>query len=158
MRSERAARDAAKALVTLPVPEVIVEVVNDERSSVMLDTDEVQFFSCCIDTVQRHHDMRWATMTKMIDNKELMMIDVKMKLTDSMVGNRLGDELRMSLMKMMDKIEKWNDELGLMMKEQRASNPIVGRVLKHAAHSMGSTVARNLTGNLKNATRILWLG
>jgi len=50
MRRERAARDAAEeALVTLPVPEVIVEVRNDEHSSVMLDTGEVPFFSCCVD-------------------------------------------------------------------------------------------------------------
>jgi hypothetical protein len=74
--------------------------------------------------------MRWVTITKMI-------VDVKMKLVDSMVGNGLGDKLRMSVMKMMDNIEKWNDELGLMMKEQRVSNPIVGRVLKHAACSIG---------------------
>jgi hypothetical protein len=44
------------------------------------------------------------------------------------------------------------------MKEQRISNPIVGRLLKHAACSMGLTVvASNPTGNLKNTTRILWL-
>ena len=66
-----------------------------------------------------------------------MIVDVKMKLVDSMVGNGLGDKLRMSVMKMMDNIEKWNDELGLMMKEKRVSNPIVGRVLKHAARSIG---------------------
>ena len=45
-----------------------------------------------------------------------MIVDVKMKLVDSMVGNGLGDKLRMSVMKMMDNIEKWNDELGLMTK------------------------------------------
>ena len=64
------------------------------------------------DAVQSHHDMRWATITKMCDTEQKM-IDVKMKLADSMVGNILGDELRMSVMKMMDKIEKWNDDLGL---------------------------------------------
>jgi hypothetical protein len=54
-------------------------------------------------------------------------------------------------MKMMDNIEKWNEDLGLMMKEQRVSNPIVGRVLEHAACSMGLTVvATNPTENLKN--------
>ena len=50
MRRERAARDAAQALVivTQPVPpEVIVEKGNDERSSVI--TEEVTFFSCCVD-------------------------------------------------------------------------------------------------------------
>ena len=50
MRRERAARDAAQALITQPVPpEVIVEKGNDERSSVMLVTEEVTFFSCCVD-------------------------------------------------------------------------------------------------------------
>jgi hypothetical protein len=50
MRRDRTVRDAAEALVTLPVPEVIVEVGTDERSSVMLDTPgEVSFFSCCVD-------------------------------------------------------------------------------------------------------------
>ena len=49
MRRDCAARDAAEALVTLPVPEVIVKVGNDDRSSVMLDMGEVSFFSCCID-------------------------------------------------------------------------------------------------------------
>jgi hypothetical protein len=49
MRRECAARDAAEALVTLPVPEVIVEVGNNEHSSVMLNTGEVPFFSCCVD-------------------------------------------------------------------------------------------------------------
>ena len=49
MRRDRTARDAAEALVTLPVPEVIVEVGTDEHSSVMIDTlGEVSFFSCCI--------------------------------------------------------------------------------------------------------------
>ena len=57
------------------------------------------------DAVQRHHDMRWATITKMIDTEQKM-VDAKMKLADSMVGNGLGDELRMTVMKMMDKIEK----------------------------------------------------
>ena len=49
MRRDCAARDAAEALITLPVPEVIVKVGNDDRSSVMLDMGEVSFFSCCID-------------------------------------------------------------------------------------------------------------
>jgi len=58
--------------------------------------------------VQRHHDMRWATITKM-KNTTQKMIDVNMKLADSMVGNGMGDELRMSILKMMEKIEKWNE-------------------------------------------------
>jgi hypothetical protein len=92
------------------------------------------------DAVQRHRDMRWATITKMIDTTQKM-IDVKMNLADSMVGNgRMGDDLRMSVLKMMEKIEKWNEELELMMAEKRESNPIVGRVLEHAAHSMGLTL------------------
>jgi len=63
------------------------------------------------DVPQRHQDMYWATITKMID-MEQKMVDVKMKLAaDSMVGNGLGNELRMFVMKMMDKIEKWNDDL-----------------------------------------------
>ena len=57
------------------------------------------------DAVQHHHGMRWATITNMIDTEQKM-VDVKMKLADSMVGNGLGDELRMTVMKMMDKIEK----------------------------------------------------
>ena len=89
------------------------------------------------DAVQRHRDMRWATITKMIDTTQKMM-DVKMKLADSMVGN--GDELRMSVLKMMEKIEKWNEELEIMMEEKCESNPIVGRVLEHAARSLGLTV------------------
>ncbi len=77
------------------------------------------------------------------------MIDVKMKLADSMVGNGMGDELRMSVLKMMEKIEKWNEELELMMAEKRESNPIVGRVLEHAVHSMGLTVpSTNRTATL----------
>jgi len=103
------------------------------------------------DAVQLHHNMRLATITKMIDSKQKM-IDLKMKLVDSMVGNGLVcDKLRMSVMKMMDKIEKWNEDLVLMMKEQRVSNPIVGRVLEHTARSMGLTVvATNPTENFKN--------
>ena len=103
------------------------------------------------DAVQRHRDMRWATITKMIDTTQKM-IDVKMNLADSMVGNGMGDELRMSVLKMMERIEKWNEELELMMAEKRESNPIVGRVLEHAAHSMGLTVpiARMMTGTSKN--------
>jgi hypothetical protein len=50
---------------------------------------------------------------------------------------------------MMEKIEKWNEELELMMAEKRESNPIVGRVLEHAARSMGLTVPRmNRTSTL----------
>ena len=91
------------------------------------------------DTVQRHRDMCWATITKMIDTTQKM-IDVKMRLADSMVGNGMGDELRMSVFKMMEKIEKWNEEMERMMEEKRESNPIVGRVLEHAARSMGLAV------------------
>jgi hypothetical protein len=65
------------------------------------------------------------------------MIDVKMKLADSMVWNGIGDVLRMSVLKMMEKIKKWNEELELMMEEKCVSNPIVGRLLEHAARSMG---------------------
>jgi hypothetical protein len=91
------------------------------------------------DAVQRHRDMRWATITKMIDTTQKM-IDLKMRLADSMVGNGMGDELRMSVFKMMEKIEKWNEEMEQMMEEKRESNPIVGRVLEHAARSMGLAV------------------
>ena len=91
------------------------------------------------DAVQHHCNMRWATITKMIDTTQKM-IDVKMNLVDSMVGNGMCDKLRMSVLKMMEKIEKWNEELELMMAEKRESNPIVGRVLEHAARSMGLTV------------------
>jgi hypothetical protein len=45
------------------------------------------------DAVQRHHNMRWATITKLIDSEQRM-IDVKMKLADSILGNGLGDQLR----------------------------------------------------------------
>ena len=100
------------------------------------------------DAVQRHLDMRWATITKLMDTTQKM-IDVKMRLADSMEGNRMGDELRMSVLKMMEKIEKWNEEMEQMMEEKRESNPIVGRVLEHAAHSMGLTVpSTNRTATL----------
>jgi hypothetical protein len=92
------------------------------------------------DAVQRHRDMHWATITKMIDTTQKM-IDVKMRLADSaMDGNEMGDELRMSVFKMMEKIEKWNEEMEQMMEEKRESNPIVSRVLEHAARSMGLAV------------------
>jgi hypothetical protein len=90
------------------------------------------------DAVQRHHDMRWEIIMKMMDTTQKM-IDVKMKLADSMVGNRMGDELRMYVLKMMEEIEKWNEELELMIEEKRESNPIVGQVLEHAVRSMGLT-------------------
>ena len=100
------------------------------------------------DAVQRHRDMRWATITKMIYTTQKM-IDVKMTLADSMVGNGMGDELRMSVLKMMEKIEKWNEELELMMAEKRESNPIVGWVLEHATYSMELTVpSTNRTATL----------
>jgi hypothetical protein len=90
------------------------------------------------DAVQRHHDMRWEIIMKMMDTTQKM-IDVKMKLADSMVGNGMGDELRMYVLKMMEEIEKWNEELELMIEEKRESNPIVGQVLEHAVRSMGLT-------------------
>ena len=103
------------------------------------------------DAVQRYHGMRWETITKMID-REQKMIDVKMKLVDSMVGNRVGDQLRMSVIVMMDKIDKWNEELGQLMNEKRVSSPIVGHVLKHSAHLMGMTVASKPTGTVVTET------
>jgi hypothetical protein len=57
----------------------------------------------------------------MMDTTPKKMIGVKMKLADSMVGNGMGDELRMSVLKMMEKIEKWNEELELMMEEKHES-------------------------------------
>ena len=80
------------------------------------------------DDVHRHHDMRWATITKLIDSEQKV-IDVKMKLADSMLGNGLGDQFRMSVILMMDKIDKLNEELALLKNEKRVSNPIVGHVL-----------------------------
>jgi hypothetical protein len=80
------------------------------------------------DDVQRHHDMRWATITKLIDSEQKV-IDVKMKLADSMLGNGLGDQFGMSVILMMDKIDKLNKELALLKNEKRVSNPIVGHVL-----------------------------
>jgi len=66
-----------------------------------------------------------------------------------MVGNGMGDELRMSVLKMIEKIEKWSEELELMMTKKRESNPIVGRVLEHAARSMGLMVpSTNRTATL----------
>jgi len=64
----------------------------------------------------------------------------------------------MSVLKMMEKIEKWNEELEVMMAEKRESNPIVGRVLEHAARSMElmlpstnrTDLATMTTGVLKN--------
>ncbi len=41
---------------------------------------------------------------------------MKMKLADSMLGNGLGDQLRMSVIVMMDKIDKLNEKLGMLMK------------------------------------------
>ena len=64
---------------------------------------------------------------------------MKMKLVDLKVGSGMGDKLRMSVLKMMKKIENWNEELELMMEEKRVSNPIVGRVLEHTTRSMGLT-------------------
>ncbi len=109
------------------------------------------------DAVQRHHDMRWATITKMMDTTQKM-VDMKMKLADSMVGNRMGDELRMSVLKMMEKIEKWNEELELMMEEKRVSNPIVGRVLEHAARSMGLTAPPTKRTDTLETVDLLALG
>jgi hypothetical protein len=78
------------------------------------------------DDVQRHHDMRWATITKLIDSEQKV-IDVKMKLADSMLGNGLGDQFRMSVILMMDKIDKLNEKLALLKNEKRVSNPITQR-------------------------------
>jgi hypothetical protein len=73
----------------------------------------------------------------MIDTEQRM-IDIKMKLMDSMVvAGRSGEQLRMSVLIMMDKIDKWNNELGLLRKEKRVSNSIVEGVIEHAARSMG---------------------
>ena len=43
----------------------------------------------------------------------------------------------------MDKIDTLNKELALLKNEKSVSNPIVGRVLKHAVRSMGMTVVPN---------------
>ena len=78
----------------------------------------------------------------MIDSEQKM-IDVNMKLADSMLGNGLGDQLRMSAISMINKIDKLNKELALLKNEKLVSNSIVGRVLQHAAHSMWMTVVPN---------------
>jgi hypothetical protein len=93
-------------------------------------------------------DVKVVNLGKMIDTTQNM-IDVKMRLADSIVRNGMGDELRMSVFQMMEKIEKWNEELELMIAEKRESNPILGRVLEHAARSMGLTAPRmNRTSTL----------
>ena len=94
------------------------------------------------DAVQHHHGMHWATITKLIDSEQKM-IDVKIKLAYSMLGNGLGDQLRRSVISMMDKIDKLNEELALLKNEKHVSNPIVGRVLEHTARLMGMTVVPN---------------
>jgi len=71
----------------------------------------------------------------------------------------MGDELRMSVLKMIEKIEKWSEELELMMTKKRESNPIVGRVLEHAARSMGLAVpSTNRRTDVTLATVDLGLG
>ena len=44
---------------------------------------------------------------------------------------------------LMDKIDQLSEELALLKNEKRVSNPIIGRVLKHAARSMGMMVVPN---------------
>jgi len=112
------------------------------------------------DAVQHHHNMRWATITKLIDSEQKM-IDVKMKSADSMLGNGLGDQLRMSVILMMDKIDKLNKELALLKNVKRVSNLIVGHVLEHAARLMGmmvvpnpaAAVATDMSVNLKSPNK-----
>ncbi len=89
------------------------------------------------------------------------MIDVKMKSADSMLGNGLGDQLRMSVILMMDKIDKLNKELALLKNVKRVSNLIVGHVLEHAARLMGmmvvpnpaAAVATDMSVNLKSPNK-----
>ena len=89
------------------------------------------------DAVHRHHDMRWATITKLIDSEQKM-IDVKMKLADLMLGNGSGDQLRMSVILMMDKIDKLNKELALLKNEKLVSNSIVPNVHSTSFHMLSS--------------------
>ncbi len=46
---------------------------------------------------------------------------------------------------MIDKVEQLNEELAMLGKEKRSTNPIVDRVLLHVAESMGLKERRTKT-------------
>ncbi len=86
------------------------------------------------DANQRHRDMRMMMLTKQIESTERL-IEFKMKMSE-----RMGLESFDGINNLMDKLERLNADLEIMMGEGWSINPIVGNVLGNAAKSMGLTV------------------
>jgi hypothetical protein len=97
------------------------------------------------DANQQHRDMHMVMLTKQIKSTE-QLIELKMKMLDRMGGGGSEAYCLMALNTLMDKLEKLNLDLDLMMSEVWATNPIVGNVLANAANTMGLDSAAKVMG------------
>ncbi len=90
------------------------------------------------DANQHHRDMRMMMLTKQIESTERL-IEFKMKMSE-----RMGIDLFDGINNLMDKLERMNADLEIMMGEVWSINPIVGNMLENAAKSMGLTVTMDV--------------
>jgi hypothetical protein len=72
------------------------------------------------DANQRHRDMHMMMLTKQIESTERL-IELKMKMSE-----RMGADSFEGINNLMDKLERLNADLEIMMGEVRSINPIVG--------------------------------
>ena len=86
------------------------------------------------DANQRHREICMMMLTKQIESTERL-IELKMKMSE-----RMDVDSFEGINNLMDKLERLNADLEIMMGEVRSINPIVGNVLENAAKSMGLTV------------------
>jgi len=88
------------------------------------------------DADQRHRDMRMLMLSKQIESTERL-IELKLKTSERMIMGGSEAQVNFSIQLLMEKLERFSDELETMMQEKRKTNPIVGNVLTMAAKAMG---------------------
>ena len=88
------------------------------------------------DTDQRHRDMRMLMLSKQIESTERL-IELKLKTSERMIMGGSEAQVNFSIQLLMEKLERFSEELETMMQEKRKTNPIVGNVLTMAAKAMG---------------------
>ena len=93
------------------------------------------------DANQRHRDMRMVILTKQIESTERL-VELKLKISE-----RMGVVLFAAINTLMDKLERLNADLEIMLGEVRSTNSIVGNVLENAAKSMGLAVTMDVMSN-----------
>ena len=87
------------------------------------------------DAAHRRHELDVVRLSKLIESTEKQ-IELKLKLAEKF-GEEYHAQFMMSINLLMEKLERYNDELERSRSDATTQNPIVASVLMQAARAMG---------------------